>query len=156
MPADLTQDILNSDVITLLTRAIPNPELIEDETAEEPDKILTVDANEIWEILWIYLELTSSATVGNRMLRFSIRDDSNDIIWSEKTGIDQPANQTYTYILAPGQQRNITNANNISYYNLPATTLLPAAYNIRLFENNSIDGDDDGLIIHMMINRYDV
>ena len=156
MPADLTQDILNSDVITLLTRAIPNPELIEDETADDSNKTFTVDSGEIWEILWIYTELATTSTVGNRHLTVRFTDASDDIIFECHAKSEIVANDANQFIWLTGISGHFSLGTNKFHMALPSKSFLPAGYKIQVLDKNAVDAAADDLIIHMMINRYDV
>ena len=156
MPADLTQDILNSDVITLLTRAIPNPELISDTSMNDSNKTLTVPSGQIWEVLWIDAELACTSTVGNRTIGLNIRDDSNVIILGYQARTEVAAGGTDTFLWAPGVPDQDTGNDPERSYRLPNTVLLPAGFNIHIRDSSGIDADADDLHIHMMVNRYDV
>ena len=156
MPADLTQDILNSDVITLLTRAIPNPELQVEETANDSDKTITVASGEIWEILWIYVELTTTATVGNRVLHIEIRDDSNDIIFQTRAKNVQGASGTELYYIFPLGIEPSETIGGYHYIPIPPKCYLPSGYDIHILDNEAADAAADDMIVQMMVNRYDV
>ena len=156
MPADLTQDILNSDVITLLTRAIPNPELIADATASDSDKKLTVDSNEIWEILSIYIEYTSDGNAGNRHIQLRIHDTAPNDIGRLTPGVAQAASLTRFYTFAPGLPRDSSFfATTELYFPIPQL-ILPPSFGIRIFDASAVSAAGDNMIVQMMINRYDV
>ena len=156
MPADLTQDILNSDVITLLTRAIPNPELISDTAANDSDKTLTVDSNEIWEVLSLWVEYSTSATGGTRTVALLITDASDDIICSLTGNHTITTGESHKLLWAPGLERSDSeNALGIVYYPFHPK-YLPPGYKIRVYDTNAVDTDGDDMIIHLMVNRYDV
>ena len=156
MPADLTQDILNSDVITLLTRAIPNPELIVDENLNDSYKTLTVDSAEIWHILWIWVEFTATATVGNRNMRIIIRDDSDDRIYQYNSNTNQAASDNWTYLFTSQLVHSNLGGIPSIHIPIPAKLYLPAGYDIDIGDGNNVDAAADDMIIQMMVNRYDV
>ena len=156
MPADLTQDILNSDVITLLTRSIPNPELISDTAANDSDKTLTVDADEIWEILWIWLEFTTTGTSNNRTIHVDLRDDSDNVIFGTRAITDQAPSTTEYYLLTALGQAPVIWRTSRHIITIPPKTILPAGYDIRIYDTDSVDAAADDMIIRMMVNRYDV
>lgn len=153
---DLQQSILNSDVIYALTRNLPNPELISDEALNDSDKTLTVPADQIWEILSIWLEFTSTATVGNREIRTTTRDSANDTVFDTKPGIIQSASKTFQYLFAPSFPRETAVFASDRFHFPYPRIFLPASFNLRLFDAAVVDVAADDLIIQMMVNRYDV
>lgn len=156
MNEDIQQSILNSDVIYALTRNLPNPELISDETLNDSDKTLTVDADEIWEIVSIRIELTTTSAINNRQLVIVFRDVSDDIIFSVFAGTEQAPSLLYKYHYGQGLPHATTLIKNEILTPLPSRFYLPAGYNIRIYDVNNIDPAADDMIIQMMVNRYDV
>ena len=156
MPADLTQDILNSDAITLLTRGLPNPELISDTAANDSDKTLTVDSNEVWEILSLYMTFAATATSGTRVPLLLVRDGSGVNIAQVYTGLDITASQTRYFLYAPGFPMNSSwVATNRAYLSLPPL-ILPASFDIRVYDAAAVDAEADDMALYLLINRYDV
>ena len=156
MPADLTQDILNSDVITLLTRAIPNPELKIDTASNDSDKKFTVDANQMWQISWIFASLGTSGTGGNRIMQLDIDDDAGNTIWVVSALNVHTAGTTEYYIFQPLGQEPVETVATRHWLPIPPELCLPAGYGLRIYDVATIDPSADELIIKMMINRYDV
>lgn len=153
---DKQQLILNSDVIYALTRNLPNPELISDETSNNSDKTLTVPANQIWEILSIWIVLNTTADSGNRLIILQFRNDS-DVIFIELTPtIDHAASLTKYYLFAPGLPRETSFfGGNKLFYPFPSLSM-PAGFNVRVFDTAVIAPTADDMTIQIMINRYDV
>ena len=156
MPADLTQDILNSDVITLLTRAIPNPELQVEESANDSDKTITIPSTEIWEILWIYVYFVTTGTVGSRYIQLSFLDDSDDIIFFAFSPNAQVASTGEYYTFYSLGQEHIETSASRHFIPIPPTSYLPPGYKIRIRDGSAVDAAADDLNIQMMVNRYDV
>ena len=156
MPADLTQDILNSDVITLLTRSIPNPELTTDTTANDSDKTFTVPSNQIWHVQFVHIQLATTATVGNRQMDIAVRDDSNAIILLLPAGTTQAASLTRYYAYFPTAPLATSFISSRLVVPLPPLLFLPAGYNLRVHDNGDVDLAADDMTVQIMNNRYDV
>ena len=82
-------------------RPFGSPDLQVEETANDSDKTITVPAGEEWVVEWLWAELTTDATVGNRQLEVQILDDAADVIGEVATGIVQAASLTRYYLFAP-------------------------------------------------------
>lgn len=156
MSGENQQLILNSNVIYDLVRALPNPELQADKTANDSDKEITVGSNEIWEILWIWVELATTATVGNRQITLEFRDDSDDVILQIKALNTQPEDGSEEYLFSPnGQEAKETTAGK-HFIPIPPKVLLPAGYDVHIYDSAAIDAAADDMVIQMMVNRFDV
>ena len=156
MPADLTQDILNSNLILQAVRAIPNPELISDETANDSDKIITVDTGQIWKIISIYTTLITDATVGNREMQIQVRDDSDDIILLLPANATQAASSTRTYSFFPGAPWASSHFSNQLLVPIPFNLFLPPGYDLRIRDAAAVAAAADDLDIQLLINRFDI
>lgn len=153
---DLQQSILNSDVIYALTRNLVNPELQSDETANDSDKTFTVGTLEIWQILSIWVEFISTATHGDRQIQIDIRDDSNDVIYSVLAKNKQSPETTEYYAISPNGQEPAETTPGRHFIPIPPGLLLPASYDIRIYDSAAIDVEGDDMVIQFMVNRYDV
>jgi len=156
MIEDLRQDILNSDVIYALTRNLPNPELQSDVTLNDSDKTFTVPADEIWEILWIFVAFSTSSIADIRWLKINIFDDSSVQIDSIIPGIDHSENLEIFYTFAENMpQSTAIFANDHIYHPLPKI-VLPTGYQIQVVDDSGVDPTHDDMKVHIMLNRYDV
>jgi len=153
---DLKQAIANSNLIYAAIRNFPNPVLKDEETINDSDKIITVPANKIWEILWIWVEFVSTATVGNRNLVVVFRDGSDDIICSFEPGVAQAASLSRYFLFAENLPRETAFFNTCRLYHPLPKTILPAGYSIRIYDSAAIDAAADDMIIHMMVNQWSV
>ena len=122
-----------------------------DETLNDSDKTITVTAGQLWQVLSIRLEFTTTATVGDRQLVIQWRDDSDDIVGEVKAGIVQAASNTYYYEFAPALADLLAVRDSDWLMTpLPPTLFLPAGYDLRIWDNNAVDAAADDLIIQMM------
>jgi len=125
-----------------------------EETADDSDKLFTVPAGRIWQVMWIWIELTSTATVGDRQIEVLIRDSADDTVMQLQAGVTQAASLTYNYLFAPGMP-DLGALRDSTYLTtpLPPTLILPAAYDIRIYDNNAVAAAADDMIIQMMIGE---
>jgi len=65
-----------------------------DAALNDSDKSWTVPDGETWEILYAHVIFTSTATVGNRQLRFIVKDASGNIAIDVHAGTVQAASVT--------------------------------------------------------------
>jgi len=94
---DLKQSIANSNLIYAAVRNFPNPVLIEDESLNDSDKTFVVPSGKIWEVLWIFVEYTSSGDVGDRQFAVRILDPDDDVIAEFFANITQGASESLNY-----------------------------------------------------------
>ena len=156
MPADLTQEILNSNVITGLIRSVINPELISDTAANDNDKSITVPSGQIWHILWVWLNLSTSADAGGRNMRFALRDDSDNIIYEIRASNSQVESTTETYIWSPNFPEPDEYLAGWHTGGIPPHCYLPAGHEIRIYDASDQSPSGDDLTIRVMVNRFDI
>ena len=126
--------------------------VIADEAVDDSDKTLTVPASTEYQVLWIYIEYTSTATVGDRQVQINFLDGAADVIGQIRPNTTQAASLTYYYMIAPSL------ANQVAVYDtdhiqtpLPPSVFLPATYAIRIFDNNAVDAAADDMILQVAI-----
>lgn len=128
-------------------------ELQAEETADASDKAFAVPAREIWQILWIWIELITDATVGDRQLELLVRDGSDDTILQLHVGAVQAASLTRNYLLAPGLA-DLTAFRDTSFLMTPLPPLmLPGGYDLRIYDNNAVAAAADDMIVQMMVAK---
>ena len=123
-----------------------------DETADDSDKTLTVPAGYEWQVLWIWIELTTTAAAGNRQIEIQLRDGADDIIGDFRAGAVQAASLTRYYMFGPALA-DLTAFRDTDYLMtpLPPTVFLSAGYDIRIFDNNAVAAAADDMVIQMMV-----
>jgi len=129
------------------------PELQIEETANDSDKPITVPAGQIWRVLWIHVELATTATVGNRQIAIEGRDASDDIIFSESAGAVQAASLTYTYTCQPGAVREAAFVNGQINLPIPPDFILPAGYDVHIFDSAAVAAAADDMVVQMMVEK---
>ena len=156
MAADLT---LGSNPITIAnplpvvtTEPLPiidvwTVALASDEGANDNDKTITVVADQLWHVLWVWVEYTSDANAGNRQIAIELQDAANDVIAQFRAGVVQAASLTRYYLFAPAMA-DLDAFRDTDYLMtpLPPTVLLPAGYQVRVYDNNGVAAGDDMVI----------
>jgi len=124
---------------------------ITDVTANDSDKSFTVPASTERHILGIWVEYTSTATVGDRQLVIEIQIAGPDVTaqWA-RAGLVQAASLIYYYEFAPGLA-DLTAVRDTDYLTtpIPTTSVLKAADILRVYDNNAVAVAADDMIVHI-------
>jgi hypothetical protein len=125
-----------------------------DITADNSDKTFTVPANYMWELLSIRVELTTTATAGNRQLCIEITDGTN-VILKIIVGIVQAASLARYYNFYKNAV-DLTAFRDTSHLTtpLPADIVLLPGYKVRIYDNAAIAAAADDMIVRMMVRKY--
>lgn len=122
-----------------------------DETLNDSDKEIEVTAGQLWQVLNLRVEFTSTATVGDRQLVIQWRDGSDDVVGEVRAGVVQAASLTYNYQFGPAlADLSAVRDTDWLMTPLPPTLMLPAGYDLRIYDNNAVDAAADDMIIQMM------
>ena len=132
------------------------PDLQDDEAANDSDKSITVPAGYEWRIKWIWVELASTAVVGNRNMEIQIQDAAADVIARVVAGIVQAASLTRHYLFAPyvTELAAFRDTNYLS--TIMPEWVLPAGYVVRVWDNKAIDAAADDMVVQMMVEQRTV
>lgn len=134
-----------------------HPSLQADENLNDSDKTLTVPASTEWEILTIWVEFTTTATATVRQIVVEFQDSSSDVIFQMRAGATQDVSLTYYYAFGQGFGAEITSVRDTDFLYIPLPKIiLPAAYIIRVYDNNAVDAAADDLIIQALVNARSV
>lgn len=134
-----------------------HPVLRADETADDSDKTFTVGADTEEQVLWVWVELTTTATVGDRQIVVELQDDGADVIAQWRAGEVQAASLTRYYCFAPSNA-DLTDFRDTDYLMtpIPPTVILPASYVVRVYDNNAVAAAADDMVLQMMVARRSV
>lgn len=133
-----------------------NPVLQSDTTANDSDKTFTVPSNKIWEVLWTWIELTSTATVGNRRITLLVRDDSDDVILDSVALNTQAASVTEYYLFSPLGQEPKETTSTRHFCVIPPKLYLPSGFDLRILDSATIDAAADDMNVFIMVNEWDI
>jgi len=156
MPIPLSRQIQNSIAVT----SVPDPVEVRDtwrtgleadETLNDSDKTFTVTASVEWHILTIWVEFTSTGTAGNRQLVVELQDNAADVIGRFIAGITQAASLTRYYQFGPALA-DLEAERDADWIMtpFPPTIVLPAAYVLRVYDNNAVDAAADDMIVQIL------
>ncbi len=130
------------------------PNLQADEALNDSDKTFTVPAARIWEIQSIRAELVTTATATNRQMAVQVRDASADIIFEIVAGGDQAPSLTYNYHFSP-HLTDLGAVRDVTFFMTPFPSLiLPAGFDVRIFDNNAVDAAADDMVLQMLVMEY--
>jgi len=128
-----------------------HPGLQSSETSNDSDITLTVPALTEWEILTIWVELVTDATVGNRQVAIEIQDSAADVILRISAGIVQAASLTRNYAFGHGLQ-DLTAFRDTAYLTTPLPKIiLPPAYIVRVLDSAAIAAATDDMVVQMLV-----
>lgn len=125
-----------------------------DEGANDSDKSFTIPTNTEWELLWIWVELVTSADVGNRQLEVRVQDAAGDLIGIlAVAGTTQAASLTRNYLFAPGAA-DMTAFRDTDFISnpIPRRTMLEAGQVLRIWDNNAVAAGVDDMVIQLQFN----
>jgi hypothetical protein len=130
--------------------------LVADETADDSDKSLTVPAGYQYHILSVWVELTTTATVGDRQVVVEAQDDSSDVIGQARAGAVQAASLTRYYQFSPSGQDMLA-FRDTDYLSVPLPMwTLPAGYKLRVYDNNAVAAAADDMVVQVLVLREPV
>ncbi len=124
---------------------------MQDEEINDSDKTFTVPAHIEWEILGIWVELTTDVTVGDRQLVIEVQDVANDVIgqWA-RVGAIQAASLTRYYMLAPCLPDMVAfRDTNYLTTPIPATPFLKETDQLRIYDNKAIAAATDDMVVQI-------
>lgn len=128
------------------------PYLHADEALNDSDKTFTVPSSVEWHIMWIWVELTTTATVGDRQLVIEIQDNANDVTAQIRAGVVQAASLTRYYLFAPSMaDLGVFRDTDWLMTPLPPTVLLDIGMQVRVYDNNAVAAAADDMVVQMQV-----
>ncbi|MFQ5852978.1 MAG: hypothetical protein ACE5JU_20650 [Candidatus Binatia bacterium] len=128
--------------------------LVEDEAANDSDKALTVPAGKLWKVMSIYVELATTATTGNRTMLLEIRDSADDIVYRINIRDVIAASATKYLLFAPSSVW-LDDYGGTQTAPLPNPCIIPAGYDIHIYDSAAIDAAADDMEVHMLVQEVD-
>lgn len=126
---------------------------LDNETADNSDKTFTVPTAKEYQILWIWVEYTSTATAGNRQLCIEIQDAAGDVIaQAARVGTVQTASLTRNYLFAPAAA-DLLAFRDTDYITtpLPPTLFLSAGQKVRVYDKAAVAAAADDMVVQMQV-----
>lgn len=150
-PARFTASDFPALIDALTNRGVGKPVLQINEDLNDTDKVFTVPANVTWEILCIWVELITTATVGNRQMDVVFRDAAPDDIGQARAGAVQAASLTRKYTFAP-HAADLTSFRDTDFLMTPLPRIiLPATFSVRVVEGAAVDAAADDMDVQMLV-----
>ncbi len=110
-----------------------------DEGLNDSDKKFTVPSGKEWMLQSLRVELAASSVTGDRQIAVEIQDTDDDVLFEFIAGIVQATGETRNYHFASGLS-DLTSLRDTDHLMTPlASIILPAGYDIRVFDNNAVD-----------------
>jgi hypothetical protein len=135
------------------------PSLQAEETENDSDKSFTVPASTQWRVKSIWVELTTTADVGDRVIGVEIQDSAADVILKIEAGAVQAASLARYYAFAPWQADLIAfrgAGSDLLLTPLPPDLVLPAGYIVRVYDTAAIAAAADDMIVQMLVDARTV
>ena len=128
--------------------------VVEDDDANDSDKTYTFPANYMYQVLAIYVELTTTASAGDRQLEVQLLDYSDNIIQDYRPHVTQAASLTYKYVFGPGlaQDTDVYDTDHITTPIVP-TMIVSGTYDLRIYDNNAVAAAADDMTIRLHLAR---
>lgn len=128
-----------------------NPSLlVKDETLNDSDKTFAVPAGRVWSVLWIWIRMSTTATVGNREIIVDIRDDTGTVIASLNTGINHAENLIRFYLFAEGLPRETAFFSTDNLYHPTPKISLPPTFDVRVLDSAVVDVAADDMFVYIL------
>ena len=126
------------------------PYLYSDELANDSDKTIAVPTGGEWQVLWIWVELTTTAAPGDRQIVIEIQDAAADVTAQIRAGIVQAASLTRYYLFAPAVADLIGfRDTDFLMTPLPPTIILNEGQLIRVYDNNAVAAAADDMVVQL-------
>ena len=117
-----------------------------DTTLNDSDKTETVPSGKTREVLAIGIQLTSTATVGNRQIAYEVQDSNSNVIYAAYAGATQAASLVREYHFSQGIVADTAfSAGNSIRVELPGDLLLPPDFKMRVYDQAAIDAAADDM-----------
>jgi len=124
-----------------------------DVTADDSDKSFTVPANREYQILYIRVNLTTTATATDRQLEVRVEHAAGTLVATlARAGAVQAPSLAREYIFGAGLA-DLTGFRDTDFLTtpLPNGTVLYAGDVLRILDNNAVDAAADDMLVHIQI-----
>ena len=125
-----------------------------DDTANDSDKSFTVPAGEMWKLMYANAKLVTTATVGNRQLRFAVTDPNGNEVGYISAGAVQAASLTRSYGFLQGIYRETAFIDGMLQIPIPMDLYLPAGSTIRFYDSAAIAAAADDMTVAFGVQRF--
>jgi hypothetical protein len=128
-----------------------------DETTGSSNKDFVVPDNEMWKINYVYIELSTSATVGDRNLDVLVTNPALKTIFSSDAGVVVPAGATtQAFLYMPGAPRETTIVEGQAHVGIPNDLYVMGGNTFTVFDNAEIDPAGDDMIVGFQYQKFTI
>lgn len=125
------------------------PQVTVDLTEDDSDKVIAVPAGESWELLGIYVDLTTTVAVGDRQLEIQIRDPAGAaFLRIEFAEVQAASVSNKLYAAARGLAAEVHIAAEMLLEQLPHL-YLPSGFDIRVFDSAAVAAAADDMLVRV-------
>lgn len=128
-----------------------------EETLNDSDKSFSnlTEVNLGWLVHSVHVNLTSTATIGNRQLVIESKDSSGDIVATIVCQATQAASLVVDYSFTPNVVSLSSAVNGVVTTPIPANGLIvPANGSIRVYDKSAVDAAADDMLVHITYEEY--
>lgn len=128
--------------------------LLSDVTANSSNKLFAVPVGYIYQVMWVYVQFTSTATAGARLLTVAANNNAGTQIFEDRCGVTQAASLTYNYSFGPSLA-DLTAVRDTTFVMTPLhpTFLLLPLWQIRIWDQNAVDAGADDMSAYIVVAR---
>jgi len=124
-------------------------------TGTATDRVYTIPAAyREYYINHIFVTFTTTGGGAVRQLEVQFRDGDNNVILPIVPGVTQASGNTYRYAIGPALADHLgVRDGDYVMTPMPPNVLLPAGYDVRVFDNNAIGIAADSIVVRMQVMR---
>jgi len=129
---------------------------IYDAVTNDSDKTVLVPADKRYRLMYGFIELITTITVGNRQVALEIIDASANVIFRSLAGAVQAANTTREYHFSPNVVREAAFISNQILIPIPPELILLPGWSYRIYDTAAIAAAADDMTTSFLIEDRDL
>ena len=126
---------------------------VADEAADDSDKVVyTVPVSTETQVLWLWVELISTADAGDRQVVVEILDSDDDVIAQFRAGAVQAASLTRYYMFG-SSLADLDAFRDTNWLMTPIVPglILKAGDQVHVYDNNAVAAGADDMVVQMQV-----
>ena len=127
-----------------------------DAVLNDSDKSVIVPADRRYKIFYGFIELITTAVIGNRQIAIEILDDSANVVFRSLAGTVQAESTTREYHFFPNVVREAAFVNNQILIPIPPDLILLPSWTYRIYDTAAIDAAADDMTTSTLIEDRDL
>lgn len=150
IPKELAQKV----VPVFIANEIGDIKVIQDDTLNSNNKIITVPDGKKWQVLSIFMDFTATATAGSRRIELFLRTANDDVFFNVFNSANITASQNRVLNWLPGAGL-VTTSDDAYFIPLPSEVWLGEGMDIRIRTKSSVDVNDD-MLIRILVKEFSI